>query len=352
MNLYLLNILCIIIWSILFSKHKSGKHNRTYFFYAVTIQILLFHALREPFAFPDGDTYAMAFDNIRQMSFSEAIFDLNRYTLWGHGYVLLNWGLGRICEDYHILFFATSTIIVLCTFWFYYKTSYNLLFSFLAFALYPFLMYQSMNAIRQHCAAAILLLSLYYIRNLKLSIPLFILSVSFHTTAIVFAPFYFIYNKLNKISPSKIIVFGILVLLIIKVGMHYFFQIVERYEHYQEIKNSNTLPLLVVGSVLGGHILNKTYKYKLDVHDDIVYKYLIYSTFILVGLTGTGGGRLASYFVYIMPVSLPMLFKYNKQQQSWKEIFAFIYMMALIYLWYSTTLNADFSEYHFLLQSL
>lgn len=348
MDLYLLNIICIIIWSILLSKRKSRSQNRKYFFYVVTIQVLLFHALREPFAYPDNDTYAMAFDDIRQMSFSEAILELNRYTAWGYGYILLNWGLGRICEDSQILFFTTSAIIVLCTFWFYYKTSSNLLFSYLAFALYPFLMYQSMYGIRQHSAAALLLLSLYYIKDFRKSVILLIIAVLFHATAIVFAPFYYIYYKIKKISPSKIIIFGIFVLLVFNVGMSFFLQTVERFEHYQEIQNSNTLPLMVLGSILLAHLLNRTFKYNLSEHDDIIFKYLIYSTFILVGLMGTGGGRLASYFMYIMPVSLPMLFKYNKAGTPWKIIFTIFYLLALIYLWYSTTINPSFSEYHFI----
>lgn len=342
-------MLGVVVWFVLIKTLRTdAATQRKLFFVIVTIQVLLFHALRDPFIFPDNAGYAKAFGEIRLKSFHEACIEQNNYTMWGRGYILLNWLLGRISSDFSILFFSTSCIMILCTFWFYYKTSYKMLFSSLAYLLYPFLFYQSMFVIRQHLAAAVLLLALLYIKRLKISIPLFVLAVLFHITAIVFAPFYFLYYYIKKISLIKMVIIGTLILLICNIGMVYFLQNFERYEHYQDISKSNTLPVLVMGSVLIVHLINRSFKYNLEDYDSIILKYLVYVTFVLVGLMGTGGGRLASYFIYIMPVALPMIFKYNQSMMIRKRIFGCIYFVALFYLWILLTENAEFINYNYI----
>lgn len=348
MDLYIVNICLVIIWYVIisFKKIPINKRNRA-FFIIVSIQFFLFHSFRDPFIYPDNDTYALAFDNIRQMSFHEALLEINRYTAWGPGYVLINWLLGLLTSDNSILFYLTSFIIIGCSFWFYYKTSNNLLVSSLAFLLYPFLFYQSMYAIRQHTAAAILLLSLLYINRLKISLPLFFVAVMFHTTAIVFVPFYFLFYYMKKMSIIHLVLVGCLILIIFKYGMIYFLQNMERFEHYQDVQKSNSLPLLVMGTILIAHLFNRSFNCLLSISDLVILKYLVYSTFILIGLLGTGGGRLASYFIYIMPSALPMILKYNKAFKWWKSPFILLYMILLSTLWFLQTTNDDFVNYSF-----
>lgn len=346
MDLYLLNLLVICFYRLIirvlgFKKDKE----RVCFVVLAFIHITIFHALRDPYIFPDNTGYSEAFVEISQMSFHEAAFELTPYSVWGQGYVLLNWLLSRISNDPSILFVGTSIIMVSGIMWFIYKCSYSPLMSICAFFLYASLMFQSFYAIRQHIAATFLLLALLYIQNLKKSIPLCILAILFHASAVVFVPFYFFYYCKWKYKVKSLIIVGGLILVVLHFGVNFMMQNYERYGAYEDRTGNNTLPLLVMISLLFMHLYNRSFRYCNDEKDRIMLKFLVYASFMLLGLLGSPGGRLSCYFVYPMIVILPLLLKCNNRIISIKKLFVSVYFVALLFLWHLLTKNALFVEY-------
>lgn len=344
---YILILIIAIFYGIILNVlFKNRQKAQRYFCLIAATHFALFHALRDIFIYPDNANYAFAFDIIRDLNLEDVTIKINQYTQWGQGYVFLNWIIGRFTDNYRYFFYVTSVMMVFTTMWIIYKFSNSPILSVIAYILYPYMYYQSLYVLRQHMAAVLLLLAIYYIKRLKVSIPLFVIACTFHLSAIVFAPYYLVYHVVNlkKFSITQWVPIALIGMSMFNTVARWFVQYEERFDNYLEMENSNMLPVMAVGSLLVAHLFIGTHKKIKNEIDYNIFCYLIFSTFVLFSLIGTGGGRLASYFVYVIPLALPMLLKYRNNNKAIVS-FITIYLVALLGVWINYSHSPSYHPY-------
>ena len=335
--IYLFNLLFIPFYYWLITFKTKNNHNRNIVFaFVVCMHAVIFRALANPFNYVDTEGYASGFNEISKMSFNEAILSVNFYTHWGQGYLLFNWIIGRFTQEAKYLFIVSSFIGVIPVVWFYYKTSYKLLLPILMYLSYPMMYYMGFGVLREHLAVPFTLLSLYYIDRLKISVPLAITAMLFHTSAIIIFPFYF-WKKLNFSSKNVIKTLSVIFLAVIvmRLAMGYVLSFMPKYEAIVQSKDSqnNIIPVLLLGLV-------SLFIYSLDSRkisgiSEIIRKYIYYGFVVSLFSIGIAGlGRLTIYFIYVIPVAVSLFMAYNRNVLR-KSILFFsillIYIRQIIY---------------------
>lgn len=313
---YLYNLLLIpLYYALIAASFPDIKKRNKAFAIVVCLHATLFRALANPFNYVDTEGYADGFVALSNMSFEDAFLSINYYTHWGQGFLLFNWLIGRITQDYTLMFFLASFLAVIPVIWFYYKTSKSLLLPVLLYLTYPMMYYMGFGVLREHLAIPFVLLALYYIDNLKVSIPLAITAVLFHTSAIIFFPFYF-WRNINFSSKNKvkIIIFIVLLVLLMRMSMGYVLSFMPKYEEIvgaNEAQN-NFIPVFIFG-ILSFFIATIDFSRKSKALVDIQYfiYYGLAVSLFSVGLPGLG--RLTIYFLYVMPVAISMYVSYSKR---------------------------------------
>lgn len=314
---YLYNLLLIpLYYALIAASFPDLKKRNKAFAIVVCLHATLFRALANPFNYVDTDLYADGFVAISQMSFQDAILSINYYTHWGQGFLLFNWLVGLITQDYTLMFFLASFLAVIPVIWYYYKTSKNLLLPVLLYLTYPMMYYMGFGVLREHLAVPFVLLALYYVDNLKVSIPFAIIAVLFHTSAIIFFPYYF-WRRINFSSKNKVklIIFIALLVLLMRVSMGYVLSFMPKYDEIvgsKEIQN-NYIPVLLFGIIsffIATLDVRKISKRDVDIQSFIYYGLSV--SLFSVGLAGLG--RLTIYFLYVMPLAISMYLAYSRKQ--------------------------------------
>lgn len=334
--MYLYNILAVVVYYILIYLLIPNRRWRINSFVAFSaVHLVLFHALRDPYIYPDNSTYALAFETISTFSFKETVFQSNPWISWEKGYLALNWLLSNISNNPELLFISVSIFIVAGLIWFYYKTSYMILISILLYMLYGVLFYQSLFVLRQHIACVLILMALYYIKRKVVSIFLFIAAILMHYSAIIVLPFIFFRRiDVRKLFSVKVFVIAVLGLFLFKILIGKVLSLIPRFSIYTDVEN-NIVPIAILGSLYVLHFINKTYRYVDNEKDLDILSFFVYGTICSVCVIGLpGGGRLSNYFMYIMPVVYPMLFKYNKRELFVKLFYSFFFWCLIFYLFF------------------
>lgn len=331
-------------------SHLKKESASIIFIAIATIDVVIFHALRDPLIFSDNPIYADAYNAILSYDLKDIILGVNEYTTWEKGYLLLNLLLGKISDSYELLFISTSIFMVVGFMVLVRKWSYIPIISIIVYLIYPMLFYQSLFVIRQHIAAIFILIALYYMPEIGKSLVLFFVAFSFHYSAIIFLPFYFMRNiKLHSVNIKKIIVVAVVIAIVFRSLVGWVIGFFPRFEVYEESEN-NIVPLFMLGSLLLMHIANGTHKLVKNKQDINILRFLIYGFLVAIFVVGLpGGGRLSIYFIYILPFAIPMLMKYNNKNNGIKILYIIVVLGLILYIDYLSfyTSNAGL-EYEFL----
>ena len=357
--IYIINIIILFIYKIFInSLVLSDNRKNILYITCSTIHLLLFHALRNPFIYPDNEGYSIAYYIISEYNLKEIFTDpYFLYASWEKGYVLYNYILSNFFNSSTILFISTSCFIVLGFMFLVYKWSSYPCLSVLLYVLNPMLFYTSLFVLRQHIAIIFVLLSIYYIYDLRKSFLLAIVGVLFHSSAIIIFPFY-IFNRINieKITLRKMILWGGIIIVLLRVIIEVVFLYMPRYAHYADETSSNFLPFIVILLLFLLHYWNGSYKMNLDYNEVVLLKYLVYATFICTFTIGlAGGGRLTSYFMYSVPFLLPLLFKYNNKcfyQKILYTVLVFTIYIRSIYISFSDINSPYTTNYQFFWENI
>lgn len=349
---YLINLLFVPIYYI-FIKALAGskKKTRRPFFIVVTIHAVLFRALANPFNYVDTENYAENFLQISDLSFNDAVLSINIHSSWGQGYVALNWLIGQFTTEPLCLFMVLAIMSVGGVIWFYYKTTYTPLNTMLFYLLYPMMYLMGFGVIRQHLSIMFLLIALYYIDKLKYSIPLAILGVLFHTSSLVFFPFFFIYRiNLLEINVKKLSLFVIIGIILISSGIMYILNLSERYlAVFEKTGNeTNLVPVVIIGSMIFMLFWTKAIHRISERHDKQIVNLLIYGLVIALFSTSVpSAGRLTLLFIYIIPVVLSMLYNYgNHNMLPFVNLYSFmLYMLTILMISMSYLSQGGFMPY-------
>lgn len=318
---YLVNLLLVPCY---YCFIRLILHNRRWihevFFLIISLHAILFRALANPYVYPDTRGYTEAFQYICNWDFKEAVMSINYYSVWGQGYVALNWLICRFTEDPMYLFITLAILSVGGVMLYYKKTAYVPLLSVMLYLSYPMMYLMGFYVVRQHLAVVFILWALYFADNLKISIPLAVIAALCHTSAIVFLPYYFLKNiVLYRFTSIKLLVYSVVGFTILSSSVAYVLSFFSRYEEIYESGEgkNNIVPVILIGSLLLLYYITGVYKRVRLSQDMHIIRYLIYGLIIALFSMGTpGAGRLTLYFIYVIPVAICLPFKYVRPEMK------------------------------------
>lgn len=312
--IYVINLLFLVLYGIIVKLLFPKLHNRIFLFIS-TIHVSLFHALRDPYVYPDNDIYASNYINISKVDLHSLIIET--YMGWEPGYVLYNFMLSKISENPEYLFISSSLFMVIGYMIIIRKYSFMPFVSVMIYLLYPLMFCQSLFVLRQHIATIIMLYAIYSIVSTKKFFLISLIAFCFHYSALVVFPFYFIYRKnIINLNPRKIFIYILIFFAFVRFLFVTVVNLFPRYSDY-ETPEGNMIPFTLLASLLFMSYMLNIYKLVKFEYEKITLSFLFYGTIIVFLMLGVpGGGRLSNYFIYIMPIAYPLLFKYNKSSKS------------------------------------
>lgn len=318
-------IILFLIPAILYFYYKDNKQASYKPFLFFFISLAVFVGLGDMLGGYDRYIYGDLFDNLAdQLKIGTPITSSSIYQAYNteFGYIGLNWAIAHITSNRYIFIFLYTICmyaIILHSFRRYAKNYplASILFMALVF-------YFSFTYLRQMFAAAIIGLSIRYIieRKFLKYCAIIIAAFSFHNSAIIFFPMYFIANK--KYSKARILLLMSACFIIGVTGLtsnlyNLFDDISTRAAHadYAVQGDARIAYILEAGFFL--FFLIKSYRNLPNTKQSIVL-YNIALTFcavLLLFIRSDNGGRLSWYFIYGLIFSLTQLSmtKYGKRHR-------------------------------------
>lgn len=308
-------IILFLIPAILYFYYKDNKQASYKPFLFFFISLAVFVGLGDMLGGYDRYIYGELFDNLAdQLKIGIPITSSNIYQAYNteFGYIGLNWAIAHITSNRYIfilLYTICMYAIILHSFRKYAKNYplASILFMALVF-------YFSFTYLRQMFAAAIIGLSIRYIieRKFLKYCAIIIAAFSFHNSAIIFFPMYFIANK--KYSKARILLLMSACFIIGVTGItsnlyNLFDDISTRAAHADYAVQEDTRIAYILEAGFFLFFLIKSYYHLPDTKQNIVlYNIaLAFCAVLLLFIRSENGGRLSWYFVYGLIFSLTQL---------------------------------------------
>lgn len=219
MPIFTYNFYSVLIWALLVKWLPiKGQERKKFIFLGIIFIQFTYLAWQRSFTVgQDTMNYYYAFRQISHLSFNQAMS-----LQWEKGYIIWNWIISHSGFDFHAYLLFTGAFIYysLCRFIYRYSTSAWLsIVIFISFGYY----FGSLHILRQYLALAIIMFAYDYMLKRKLLqfTALVLLAFSFHTSAIIFLPTYFICNK-NIRTPVIVSMFLICITLAFFAGKYLF----------------------------------------------------------------------------------------------------------------------------------
>lgn len=308
-------IILFFIPIVLYFYYKDNNKKSYKLFLIFFIVLALFVGLGDMLGGYDRYIYGELFDNLADQLRIGIPTTSSRLFIAYHsefGYVGLNWLIAHITNNRYIFIFCYTicmyAIIIEC-FKKYAKNYYlaSILFMALVF-------FFSFTYLRQMFAAAIIGLSIKYIieRKFLRFCVILLVAFSFHNSAIIFFPMYFIANK--KYSKSKILLIMFICFIVgitgITSSLYNFYDelsIRESHDDYALQQSTRIAYILEAGLFL--YYLILTHRDLTSAKKDIVlYNIALgFCAILLLFIRSENGGRLSWYFVYGLIFSLTQL---------------------------------------------
>ena len=312
MAIYILLFFIPVILYFYYNKKQQVPYKPFIIFF---VALALFVGLGDMLGGYDRYIYGELFDNLADQLRIGIPTTSSRLFLAYHsefGYVGLNWLIAHITNNRYIFIFCYTicmyAIIIEC-FKKYAKNYYlaSILFMALVF-------FFSFTYLRQMFAAAIIGLSIKYIieRKFLRFCVILLVAFSFHNSAIIFFPMYFIANK--KYSKSKILLIMFICFIVgitgITSSLYNFYDelsIRESHDDYALQQSTRIAYILEAGLFLYYLILTNR-DLTLATKDIVLYNIALgFCAILLLFIRSENGGRLSWYFVYGLIFSLTQL---------------------------------------------
>jgi hypothetical protein len=216
MEVYFVLIAYVFLLRTLFIRVESDSQKKLFLAFSI-IPIILLMTLRsqKTAVVYDTESYYDFYSLAAKSTFQE----LMKGTRFGIGYALLNFSFSKIFPNPRVIFFLEALICNVAISYFIYKNSENVFLSvifYISLGTMTFIF----TAFRQAIAMSICLIAVEAIKDRKLVPFLLLISLAatFHVTAIVFLPMYWLSR--NPISMKNILVVAIVVFFAFKaIGM-------------------------------------------------------------------------------------------------------------------------------------
>ncbi|ATV31110.1 EpsG family protein [Prevotella intermedia] len=308
-------IILFLIPVILYFYYKDNKQASCKPFLFFFISLAVFVGLGDMLGGYDRYIYGDLFDNLAdQLKIGIPITSSSIYQAYNteFGYIGLNWAIAHITSNRYIFIFLYTICMYAIILHSFRKYAKNYPLASILFMALVF--YFSFTYLRQMFAAAIIGLSIKYIieRKFLKYCAIIVAAFSFHNSAIIFFPMYFIANK--KYSKARILLLMSACFIIGVTGItsnlyNFFDDISTRTAHadYAVQEDARIAYILEAGFFL--FFLIKSYRYLPDTKQStVLYNIaLAFCAVLLLFIRSDNGGRLSWYFIYGLIFSLTQL---------------------------------------------
>lgn len=263
------------------------------------------------------------------------------------GYNLINWIVAKMGGNEHVLFFVVSFMTVLFVYLFLdeYKDKISV---GLGMFVYMCVFYnQSYNVVRQYLAMSICLYALVFLDR-KQSFKyhsLVLLAISFHTSAIIMLPMYFLYNYVGKKGWfAQLLIYGAVILgvlnfdkVLVFVSKYIFkdpYYVLAYGQLFATGERGFSLGVLFIFApyIILGIIFNK--RLRKDAPEFTMYLFMIIIGCFLRSVASLGVkylGRVGDYFYITIVWMMPYMYRRFKESKNYQLIsyalFAFVILV-------------------------
>lgn len=312
MIIYIILFLIPVILYFYYKDNKQVSYKPFLFFF---ISLAIFVGLGDMLGGYDRYIYSELFDGLAdQMKRDIPIKSSNIYQIYNteFGYIGTNWVIAHITSNRYIFIFLYTISMYAIILYSFRKYAKNYPLASILFMALVF--YFSFTYLRQMFAAAIIGLSIKYIieRKFLKYCAIIVAAFSFHNSAIIFFPMYFIAHK--KYSKVRILLLMSACFIIGVTGItsnlyNLFDDISTRTAHadYAVQEDARIAYILEAGFFL--FFLIKSYRYLPDTKQStVLYNIaLAFCAVLLLFIRSDNGGRLSWNFIYGLILSLTQL---------------------------------------------
>lgn len=341
----------VLIYGLNSSKklsNKLGQRQNVIFLFCSFLILVFFSGFRGDFT-SDYKNYASLFHTYNLYSWPD-VLTINFYQ--EKGYVVFSRLIGEFTSDPMYLMLCSSILIVLLFFKEIKRESRTVWLSILLFINIG-AYYTSFNIMRHIMAVAIIFAGSKFIYNrkfLKFLATVFIASL-FHTTAIVFIPFYFILDvKYNKRNFIGITVGSIITTIFIRDILNIIFRFgFQRYANYEfGITGLNLTSAVVPISILLFVLFHKNLINLNEIKTKIWFNATFYyAIFTILGLRIQMIQRFSEFFTPYILLLIPLVIS-NIKNKNQKIIYYYLIVTLLIAYNYITLSGTGYDPYYFI----
>lgn len=306
MIIFVTLILIIVILNLIFNKIKLVSKsneviNKKLYCSIIFIIMSAILGLRNISIGIDTITYYYSFNNIKYLSLNDSIS-----VKFEKGYKILEFCIGRVFGDFQILLILIAILYVGVVSYYIYKYSVNPMLSYIFFIIFDFYTF-AMSANRQTIAISLVMISLKYAmdrKSIKFMI-LIILAASFHITALIFLPVYFVSKfKLNNKNIILFIFIGVAFLLLKNELQLYISKYSRIAYSFTDTGGRNMYIFMFISSILG--IIYRKKSINLDSSNKYFFYMILISTIIMpITRFNPAVMRLYLYFFIFMIIYIP-----------------------------------------------
>lgn len=316
MLIYNLNLIIVYVSSFIsrIFKQKASTKIVSYIFSIIAFTSMLVISGLRYYVGTDYSTYKNIYDTINTTDIESSVSEI--------GYYFLNKFIYTINSDSQMIFIATSFIILLLIF-----ITVNKYCDKFELALYLYItlfhFYASFNVIRQYIAIAITFYAVRYIIEHKFYKYLIaiIIASSFHTTAIIMIPFYFICKiKMDTREYLYGSIIGIISLLAFEKIFELCINLIPRYTEYKEsvlFTYGSASAVIVYGIIFIIIYMFRKSLIELDDKNIIYMNFLFVSVLIsILTIKGVLFARIAGFFNIYAIILIPNLVDLLKKKEK------------------------------------
>ena len=300
----------LFVWAVITYHNPELDHVAFVSLFIVLVSVKTFV---DVYALPDLPIYLDGYDELSTLGLSE-IPAYKLVTLKcpeiGFRYILR---IGAFLGDFRWSLFIISVVHVLAYIKLAKRYSPYVIISLIIFLLGSV---QSFFVLRQHLAIAITLFSYPFIinRDWKRFFLLMLLAFSFHLTAVVFIPVYFLYgiNENRRMNLFLILIFVIANVLFLFI-FSFFSTFFAGYEGYMDMDDGSIITVIVSACYFISYVFFLKKDVYLDGINRLTYILLALNLIIVsVGYSFMAVNRLVMYLSVVNIVSVPITMRYIK----------------------------------------
>lgn len=320
-------ILFFVLAMALFSRIVGKKSNKTLFWGAVVV-LILYCSIRDGFLYPDIQNYYDYF----KYGYTE--FDFQEQFNMGYG--LLN----KICKFFYPSFQFLLIVITILIISLYAKSIKDYSpYIWLSLILYVLInYYPSFFLLRQYLAMGVFLYSLKYIINrnpIRYGICMLI-ALSFHTTALIAVPLYFLYGIRNsKLNMLLVLIGAIAVIAVFFSFSTYIGLFSAYYAHYFEVEMEESAwkRAIMKGFIFLAYmfILRKHF-YDKGINRVVFYCMVLNIVICVAAMNVMGVFRLREYFALADFIGIPVMVQQTNNLNSFNKMVGLSLIMVYVAL--------------------